>query len=544
MAQHVGLFGRIALKKGYVGEAALFQALRTQEELRAFGLKKPLGQLLVDAGALAPGQVDEVLRLQRLNEAHREAKRFGRVALRNGLIDGDQFQAALDEARAEGHKRSLGAVLIERGDLTPEVVATIAVSRATAEEPPKIKLSRPSPAPAAPPELSPPASAAEAADDDDDVPTQRLDPGTLADSLAVVPPPGPVSADDGTVRFEPGDLVGEAEAQGWQQDLLFSAVALREGHVSLAELERALGEQRLYPDPPRLHAILVERGVLSPRQVDEIMRRVDDDRSEKLRVPGYEIGELIGQGATSLVFRARHELIGRDVAIKVLRRESEDGLQQLLEEARATASVRHPNVVGLHEVGRLQRRVFFVMELVDGPSLMEVIQREGRIAPKRALRWGRDVALALSALEGAGLVHRDVKPHNILIAPDGTARLTDLGLARRTGWRAPEGGAIDGTPHTISPEQAQGRPVDIRGDLYSLGATLFYAVTGRPPFDDVDPLAIVLRHIEDPVPDPQVLRPDLTPQETKLITGLLAKDPEDRPQTPAVVAAAIEHVLG
>ncbi len=518
MSSTGGLFGRIALEKGLLAERDLLRALRAQEELRAFGLDRPLGEVLVADGALSPREVRRLLRLQRLNEGRARAKRFGRVAVRNGLIDEAQLSAALATARAEEFARPLGEVLVASGALSARAAA--AIERALATRGPR-------------------AEAEPAQEESEHAPTIRLDMvAVLADAIA--------DPEAETLRLDGVDPLPSVlvDDEGWREDLLFAAVALREGRVLIPELERALQEQRRHSRPPRLRDVLTERGVLSPAQAEALVRAVEDGRTERLRIPGYAVVDLLGQGSTSLVLRARHELLGREVAIKVLRHESEAGAARLLDEARLTASVQHPNLVTLYEVGQLQQRTYFVMELVDGPTLLAAIRERGPLPVQEVLRHARDVARALEALEAAGLVHRDVKPQNVLLAAGG-AKLADLGLARRAEPSARDDArTIDGTPHTISPEQARGEALDARSDLYGLGATCFHALTGTPPFDGKSTLEILRRHLEEPVPDPRARRADVPKPVAALIRRLLAKRPADRPSGPGALAEELEALLG
>jgi serine/threonine protein kinase len=282
---------------------------------------------------------------------------------------------------------------------------------------------------------------------------------------------------------------------------------------------------------------------LGRAHVEAVQKAMSRSREERVEIPGCRVDGMLGHGATSVVFRGHQELLGRDVAVKVLREDlAAVPVEELLEEARATASVQHPNVVMLYDVGRVQRRVYYVMELVEGPSLMDRIRLGGALPEAEVLRIGRDVAQALGAVESAGLVHGDVKPHNILMTANGVTKLGDLGLAREAGSEG-EPGVIFGTPHTISPEAAENRPLDIRADLYGLGATLFYALTGGPPYDGTGALSIVAAHLTDPVPDPRERREAVSAGAAELVMALLAKAPEDRPATPVEVIARLEALL-
>ncbi len=502
-----GLFGRIAIEKGLVTEVALTRALRFQEELRAVGIEKLLGDLLVDEGAMTADQVAHVCRLQHLNEQVVWSRRFAKIAVKNGLATQDQVDAAFEAARETSFQTGIGAVLVERNILAPVAVRAIraAIDRADRANAPVTGTTPPFGTPS---------------------PTARL-------GVAL--------------EVEPSDDLTDLAVEKRIHDVLFAAVALRDGLVLVPELERALREQmRAHPDEPALEVVLRSRGVLAYGDLETVGNALEQARGEKLTIPGYTVLAPLGYGATSIVLRARHDLIGREVAIKLFRTEhvAATDLAALVEEAKTIAKIRHPNVVGLYDVGRVHRRLYYVMELVDGRTLFERIRDKGALPEREALEIAMGVAQALEAVHEAGLVHRDVKPLNILIARDGTVKLTDLGLAREVGGPETEAeGAVFGSPHTISPEQVQGESVDIRADLYGLGATLYQAVTGKPPYEGTDAVAIMTRHVTDPVPDPRRVGPEVSEATNRLIVWLMAKKREDRPASPTKVVERIRALL-
>ncbi len=503
-----GLFGRIALEKGLLDEAQLGRALRFQEELRALGLEKKLGEILVEDGVLKKDQVEQVFRLQQLNEQVGWSRRFGRIAVKNGLATQDQVDSAFEVARDGGFQVGIGAVLVERGHLAPVAVRAIRQAIERAER-------KGEPLTGATPVFGTPATVS---------PSQRL--GVALD-------------------VEPTDGLSDLAIEKHIHDVLFAAVALRDGRVLVPELERALRDQaRAHPDAPLLETVLKDRGTLAPDELEAIARSLEQARGEKLAIPGYVVTSALGHGATSIVLRAKHELIEREVAIKLFREEhvATTDVNALVEEARTIAKIRHPNVVGLYDVGRVHRRLYYVMELVDGATLLDRIRAQGALAEKEALDMARAVACALEAIHAKGLVHRDVKPLNVLVAKNGTVKLTDLGLAREVGGKDESPVAVYGSPHTISPEQVQGERVDIRADLYGLGATLYHALAGKPPFDGTDALGVMTRHVTDPVPDLRVTRPEVSEDAARLVRWLLAKNKDERPATPTKVIEAIDAI--
>jgi serine/threonine protein kinase len=265
------------------------------------------------------------------------------------------------------------------------------------------------------------------------------------------------------------------------------------------------------------------------------------------RVGGYRVLELLGQGGMGLVFRAEDPHLRRPVALKLMCPEvAADPLaaDRFLREARTAAAVKHDHIVTIYQVGQDRGMPFIAMEFLRGEALDARIRRLGRLLPFEVMRVGYQTALGLAAAHEAGLVHRDIKPGNVwLEAPDDRVKVLDFGLARLVRQDADTGltrtGTVVGTPAYMSPEQASGKPVDARSDLFSLGAMLYRAATGRLPFPGNSPLAILAALATATPTPPRELVPEIPPQLDELIRRLLAKDPADRPQTAREVAEAL-----
>ncbi|MCO5165739.1 MAG: serine/threonine protein kinase [Planctomycetes bacterium] len=264
----------------------------------------------------------------------------------------------------------------------------------------------------------------------------------------------------------------------------------------------------------------------------------------------FELLEELGRGGMGVVYRARQRSLGREVALKVLSpacSADPEASARFLREARAAAAISHPNVITCYAAGEDGGRLYLAMELMRGGDAQRLAEQAGgRLPERRALEVIRDAARGLGALERAGLLHRDIKPANIFVTEDGVAKLADLGLARtRAGDdRMTHAGTIMGTPAFMSPEQAEAADdLDIRSDVYALGASLFTLVTGRAPFDGRSALAVMSKVLQEPPPDPRALAPGLSDAAAALILRAMAKERERRFPGAAALLEALEAAL-
>ena len=270
------------------------------------------------------------------------------------------------------------------------------------------------------------------------------------------------------------------------------------------------------------------------------------------RIGPYRITGTLGAGGMGTVYRAMQESLGREVALKVVNPASAADPRfqdRFLREARVMAQIQSPYVVGCFDAGLADGQLYMALELVKGGDLLGLLQRKsGNLSEPLALALMRDCLEGLEALEAARLVHRDLKPANIFLSDHGRAKLADLGLARPIKQAAADrttmAGMIMGTPAYISPEQARGEDdIDVRADLYSLGATLFHLLTGSTPFPASDPLATLMRVLNDPLPDPRSLRPDLSEPSVMFVCRLLEKERTKRPPSARAARELLEDLL-
>ncbi len=258
----------------------------------------------------------------------------------------------------------------------------------------------------------------------------------------------------------------------------------------------------------------------------------------------YTLEGELGRGGMGIVFLARDANLDRPVAIKLLPPylAAQSGIRErFLQEARLVARLSHPNIVTVFAIEEHGDLVFFVMAYVRGQTLAQRVERAGPLPPAPATRMIQEVAWGLGYAHSNGVIHRDVKPDNILIdQSSGRAMIADFGVAYAADANRLTGaGQLIGTPHYLSPEQASGSPLDGRSDLYSLGATAFYSLTGRPLFDAPTPIAVVTKHLTEPPPSLATLRPELPEQLTKAVDRCLAKDPARRFATGEELAEAL-----
>jgi len=252
------------------------------------------------------------------------------------------------------------------------------------------------------------------------------------------------------------------------------------------------------------------------------------------RIGGYRVEELLGRGGMGAVYKGWDESLQRFVAIKVLPAEygrDPSARERFLIEARALARLVHPNITQIFTAGSEGDRPYFAMEFVDGPSARDLLREHGTLDPAEAVRIVRGVSQGLQHAQRSDIVHRDIKPGNILIAADGTPKITDFGLAKlvKEDLQLTATGMVMGTPSYISPEQAKGEPSDFRADIYSLGATLYEMVVGKPPFQADSAMTMLMKHINEPVRFPVAVREAaIPPVMTGVIRRMMAKTPDAR----------------
>jgi serine/threonine-protein kinase len=337
-----------------------------------------------------------------------------------------------------------------------------------------------------------------------------------------------------------------------QADVDLARRLIGAGVLDEIRVRDALGAQKALHDQGRtipLYRVLVAKGYL-PKSALEVLEARDPLASQPF--PGYRLEAAIGEGGSSVVYSALYLANATPVAVKVLRDMGAlrpAHVERFYEEARLLVEIEHPNVVAGYEVGYARGHHFFSMDLIEGPTLLQMIERGAHLENVTAISITVQVASAIDHLHRLGLLHRDIKPGNVMIDASGRARLIDLGLVRRMAAEAKEGAPVEetttvGTVAYISPEQARGRgDLDVRSDIYSLGVTLYHMVVGEVPFQGETDYEVMAKQILAALDSQKVKTRRIAPEIHYFITKMMAKEREHRYPDAAAVVADLSRFL-
>ena len=320
-------------------------------------------------------------------------------------------------------------------------------------------------------------------------------------------------------------------------DSVFGKMVLDQGLCTDEELKRSLAvlKSRAEGNPVTLQELMIELGYVTANQAGRLKRSLKENKTAAHQIPGYKILGKLGAGAMAVVYKARQLSLNRIVAIKVLPKrftENPEYVERFYKEGQAAGKLNHPNIVQAVDVGEAGGYHYFVMECVEGKTIYDDIAA-GKLCPESvALDIAIQVAKALNHAHSVGLIHRDVKPKNIMITKDGLVKLADMGLARETTdveLAESEKGKAYGTPYYIAPEQIRGQmDIDGRADIYGLGATLYHMLTGRVPFMASDPSEVMRKHLRDELTPPDHINTSLSAGISEVIEVMMAKNKENR----------------
>jgi serine/threonine protein kinase len=320
-------------------------------------------------------------------------------------------------------------------------------------------------------------------------------------------------------------------------DTVFGRMALEQGLCTDDELRKSIEklEDRRKVTPAMLRDLMVELGYITDNQAERLKEAIRDSKDVPHQIPGYKIQGKLGAGAMAIVYKARQLSLNRTVAIKILPKrfsENPEYVERFYREGQAAAKLNHNNIVQAFDVGEAGGYHYFVMEYVEGKTLYDDLSAGAIFKEDEALEIIIQVAHALAHAHARGLIHRDVKPKNIMIDPNGVVKLADMGLARATEdieTAQTEAGKAYGTPYYIAPEQIRGKiDLDGRADIYGLGSTLYHMVTGRVPFMADDPTEVMKKHLKDPLIPPDHINTSLSAGVSEAIEVMMAKHKEDR----------------
>jgi len=314
-------------------------------------------------------------------------------------------------------------------------------------------------------------------------------------------------------------------------------MALEQRLCTESELQRCQEEQRnrAAENPATLEELMLEYGFVTKTQAERLDASIEESREAHRRIPGYKVLGKLGSGAMAVVYKARQLSLDRTVAVKILPRrytEKADYIERFFKEGRLAAKLNHNNIVQAIDVGEAGGLYYFVMEYVEGRTLYDDLSKGKVFSEKEALEIVIQLANALAHAHAHGMIHRDVKPKNIMINTEQVVKLADMGLARMTSdveAAKSEKGKAFGTPYYIAPEQIRGDVnIDGRADIYSLGATFYHMVTGRVPFEASSPSEVMRMHLKEPLTPPDHINISLTAGISEVIEVMMAKRRSDR----------------
>jgi serine/threonine-protein kinase len=335
-----------------------------------------------------------------------------------------------------------------------------------------------------------------------------------------------------------------------KEKVRFGQIAMNLGYINRKQLKIALGLQNKIRDAkgdaPTLGEILVRKGYLTDEERQHVYEK-QGKLGGHTHIPDYDLVKKIGSGNMGTVYKAIQVKMERTVAIKVLapRLAIEDKyIERFVREGKSVARLNHPNIIQGIDAGASNGVHYFVMEYVDGPTVESLIEDRGQLTCSAALNIVKQITNALEHAHKKNMIHRDVKPENIMVNSDGTAKLCDLGLASVVSSRNCENSGA-GTPNYVSPEQAlNDRQINIQTDIYSLGASLYQMITGTVPFTGEHPKEVMKKHVQKPLEPPSKLNDDIPGSVDDLVLTMMKKDRDQRYENPSQLQQQLDAIQG
>ncbi|MCU0723744.1 MAG: protein kinase, partial [Planctomycetes bacterium] len=453
--------GAILEKFEMITNAQFREAMELRRRAARNELELSLGEVLTKKGWISTEDLERAQRLKASAEVIHEEILYGKIALEDNLVPFERFRETLLFQKSAHFQYGLGFLLLDAGDIRPE------------------------------------------------------------DHLRVLKELEAVHREETEREAGAGEPLTAAirrpESKDRKTQMFFGSLAVKNKFITQAQLDEALRIQKSMREKgvnKYLGVILQEKGFLKAKEVEIICSSLERHLA-KNPIDGYKIEASLGRGAMGLVYAAQQLKLGRTVALKVLDPKhalDADYIQKFYQEAHVAATLNHPNIVQAFDVGESAGYHYFAMEYVQGVTVKQILEERSVMDEKEAVAVVMQVVSALHHAERLKLAHLDIKPSNIMITHQGMVKLCDLGLAKRTDTASESSEKqIMGSPYYISPEQIERNPtLDSRADIYSLGATLFHMVCGKPPFDGADAQEIFLKHLTARLPDPGELNPKLS----------------------------------
>ncbi|RME02294.1 MAG: serine/threonine protein kinase [Planctomycetota bacterium] len=510
------LFSKIALRENLVTQAQMEECFEIFKQRRREGVLITIGQVMLERGYLSREEVERVLRKQSQTAKIQKDLLLGKLCVQNRFLTPEQLQECLSVLRGSPGSR-LSKILMDKKYLTSDQLRKVLLEQREWIE-------------------------------------RNWGDFEVERDLLVLAREGEEGASEGSLGDgDVGELELRRERDARKETLLVGELALRRRLVSPEQLRVAMDRKEALKAEgmeKNLAQILEEEDYITREDRLILEQEVLISSPRRDLIKNFEILERLGRGAMGVVYKARDLSTDQVVALKVLLpRYSNDVkfYRRFMREGYIATTLDHPNIVKAYEVGISEEYVYFSMQYVEGETIQSLLDRQGCLSVDYALRVVIEIAKALECAWRHQLVHRDIKPDNIIITREGKVKLCDLGIAKEVAPGNPRFTPTDkimGTPYYISPELVQGEEIDIRSDIYSLGASFYHMVVGKVPFDGESTPRIMVKHVLEALVPPHERKAGVPLEVSEVIMRMMAKRPDGRFQTPEQLRLELEGILG